>query len=31
MAKQIIWTSNAIQDQLQILEYWSSVIGNNNY
>ena len=31
MAKQIIWTSNAIQDQLHILEYWSGVIGNNNY
>jgi toxin YoeB len=31
MAKQIVWTSNAVQDQLRILEYWNIAIGNSNY
>jgi len=31
MAKKIIWTQNALQDRLSILDYWFEIIGNKKY
>ena len=31
MVKQIVWTSNALQDRLLILDYWFQAIGNKKY
>ena len=31
MAKKIVWSENAIQDRLQILNYWYQRIGNKKY
>jgi toxin YoeB len=31
MVNEIIWSENAIQDRLQILDYWLQRTGNNHY
>jgi toxin YoeB len=31
MAKKITWSENALQDRLQILDYWYKRIGNKKY
>ena len=31
MAKQIIWTPEAFEDLIEILDYWDNRIGNNYY
>lgn len=31
MVKKIVWTENAMQDRLQIIEYWITKIGNSKY
>ena len=31
MVKQVVWTANAMQDRIQILEYWLVLIGNDKY
>ncbi len=31
MAKQIKWSENALQDRLQILDYWFRRTGNKKY
>ena len=31
MVKQIIWSENALQDRLQILNYWFKKTGNKKY
>ena len=31
MAKRIIWSTHAVADRIQILDYWYQRIGNKNY
>ncbi len=31
MAKRIIWSTHAVADRIQILDYWFKRIGNKNY
>ena len=31
MAKKIVWSEHALQDRLQILDYWFQQIGNKRY
>ncbi|MBI5217212.1 MAG: type II toxin-antitoxin system RelE/ParE family toxin [Ignavibacteriae bacterium] len=31
MARKVIWSSNALDDRLNILEYWSTRLGNKLY